>query len=454
MSLPVTRIVRDWVAMAETSVNGRRSVASGVRRAAGRARQDRIYRDGIHGRRPRVPTDFATLERRAKRKARAIGWAYAAGGAGEGATMRANREAFERWKIVPRMLRDVSRRDIGVELFGRRIPAPVLFGPVGAAELLHPEADVAIARAAAELGVPYIFTSQACAPMEECAAVMGEAPRWFQLYWSTDEGLVDSFLARARAAGAEAVVVTLDTTMLGWRTMDLNLGYLPFARGRGIAQYTADGRFLQIVRERLAAADGGTGGDVKVSLGAIKTLISISRSFPGSFLENLRSPEPRAAVATFLDIYSRPSLTWRDIETLRDRTDLPILLKGIQHPDDARRAVEAGVDGIVVSNHGGRQVDGAIGSLDALADIAPVVDGKARLLLDSGVRGGSDVFKAIALGADAVLIARPYLYGLALAGWEGARDVVANIIAEFDLTMGLSGLTSVAEIGRDALRQI
>jgi lactate 2-monooxygenase len=440
--------------VAEASVNGSESVASGIRRAAGRVRQDRIYRDGIHGRRPRVPTDFATLERRARRKARAIGWAYAAGGAGEGATMRANREAFERWKIVPRMLRDVSRRDIGVELFGRRIPAPVLFGPVGAAELLHPEADIAIARAAAELGVPYVFTSQACAPMEDCAAVMGDAPRWFQLYWSTDEGLVDSFLARARAAGAEAVVVTLDTTMLGWRTMDLNLGYLPFARGLGIAQYTADRRFLQIVRERLAAADAGAGADVKVSLGAIKTLISISRSFPGSFLENLRSPEPRAAVETFLNIYSRPSLTWRDIETLRDRTDLPILLKGIQHPDDARRAVEAGVDGIVVSNHGGRQVDGAIGSLDALADIAPVVDGKAKLLLDSGVRGGSDVFKAIALGADAVLIARPYLYGLALAGSEGARDVVANIIAEFDLTMGLSGLTSVAEIGRDALRQI
>jgi lactate 2-monooxygenase len=440
--------------VAEASVNGSESVASGIRRAAGRVRQDRIYRDGIHGRRPRVPTDFATLERRAKRKARAIGWAYAAGGAGEGATMRANREAFERWKIVPRMLRDVSRRDIGVELFGRRIPAPVLFGPVGAAELLHPEADIAIARAAAELGVPYVFTSQACAPMEDCAAVMGDAPRWFQLYWSTDEGLVDSFLARARAAGAEAVVVTLDTTMLGWRTMDLNLGYLPFARGLGIAQYTADRRFLQIVRERLAAADAGAGADVKVSLGAIKTLISISRSFPGSFLENLRSPEPRAAVETFLNIYSRPSLTWRDIETLRDRTDLPILLKGIQHPDDARRAVEAGVDGIVISNHGGRQVDGAIGSLDALADIAPVVDGKAKLLLDSGVRGGSDVFKAIALGADAVLIARPYLYGLALAGSEGARDVVANVIAEFDLTMGLSGLTSVAEIGRDALRQI
>ena len=441
--------------MPETSVNGGgRSVVSRMTRGVGRARQDRIYREGIHGRRPQVPTDFATLERRARRKVRTIGWAYAAGGAGEGATMRANREAFERWKIVPRMLRDVSVRDIGVELFGRRIPAPVLFGPVGAAELVHPEADVAIARAAAELGVPYIFTSQACAPMEECAAVMGSAPRWFQLYWSTDEELVDSFLTRAAGAGAEAVVVTLDTTMLGWRTMDLNLGYLPFARGRGIAQYTADGRFRQIVRERLAAAAGGAGDDVKISLGAIKTLISITRSFPGSFVENLRSPEPRAAVETFLDIYSRPSLTWSDIETLRDRTDLPILLKGIQHPDDARRAVEAGVDGIVVSNHGGRQVDGAIGSLDALAEIAPAVDGKVKLLLDSGVRGGSDVFKAIALGADAVLIARPYLYGLALAGWEGARDVVANIIAEFDLTMGLSGLTSVAEIGRDALRQI
>lgn len=444
--------------MAETSVNGGRSASAPHGRGAGRARQDRIYRDGIGGRRPRVPTDFATLERLASRKARTIGWAYAAGGAGAGATMDANRAAFERWKIVPRMLRDVSRRDIGVQLFGRAIPAPVLFGPVGAADLLHPEADVAIARAAAELGVPYVFTSQACAPMERCAAVMGDAPRWFQLYWSTDEGLVDSFLARARAAGAEAIVVTLDTTMLGWRPMDLNLGSLPFARGRGIAQYTSDLRFLQIVRERLAAPRGVAGeagdGDVSLSLGAIRTLISIARSFPGGLLENLRSPEPRAAVQTFLDIYSRPSLTWSDIEALRDRTDLPILLKGILHPDDARRAMQSGVDGIVVSNHGGRQVDGAIGALDALAEIAPVLDGKLTLLLDSGVRSGSDVFKAVALGADAVLIARPYLYGLTLAGSEGARDVVANIIAEFDLTMGLSGLTSVAEINREALRQI
>jgi isopentenyl diphosphate isomerase/L-lactate dehydrogenase-like FMN-dependent dehydrogenase len=292
--------------------------------------------------------------------------------------------------------------------------------------------------------------------MEACAAVMGDAPRWFQLYWSTDEGLVDSFLSRARAAGAEAVVVTLDTTMLGWRPMDLNLASLPFARGQGIAQYTADSRFLEVVRERVAAAAAGAlpQREVEITLGAIRTLISITRRFPGRFLDNLRSPQPRAAVETFLDIYSRPSLTWEDIATLRARTDLPVLLKGIQHPDDARRAVELGLDGLIVSNHGGRQVDGAIASLDALVDVAEAVDGRIKLLLDSGVRGGADVFKALALGADAVVIARPYLYGLALAGSEGARDVVRNIIAELDLTLGLSGHTSVAELGPDALKRI
>jgi len=423
----------------------------------GRIRQNEIYRAGVQGRTPAVPTDFGTLERRASRRARKLGWAYAAGGAGEGATMRANRDAFERWKIVPRMLRDVSKRDLTVELFGHTLPAPVLFGPVGAAELIDSEADLAIARAAASLGVPYVFTSQACASMEACAAVMGRAPRWFQLYWSTDDGLVDSFLARAEAVACEAVVVTLDTTMLGWRPMDLNLGSLPFARGQGIAQYTADSRFMEIVRERIAAvADAGTdpAADVKPSLAALRTLYSISRRFPGGMLNNLRSPEPRAAVQTFLDIYSRPSLTWADIETLRARTKLPILLKGIQHPDDARRALEAGVDGIVVSNHGGRQVDGAIGSLDALVEIAPVVDGACTLLLDSGVRSGADVFKALALGADAVLIGRPYLYGLALAGEAGARDVMRNIIAEFDLTLGLSGQTAAAQLTPELLRRL
>ncbi len=420
---------------------------------AGRERQGAIYGQGALGRTPKVPTDFATLERRAQRKASVRGWAYTAGGAGEGRTMDANRAAFDRWAIVPRVLRDVSRRDLSVELLGRRIPAPVLFAPVGASELLHPEADRAISRAAAALGVPYIFSSQACFSMEECAAVMGDQPRWFQLYWSTDEGVVDSFVQRAEAVGCEAIVVTLDTTVLGWRPRDLNLGSLPFARGEGIAQYVTDPRFRALVHERLAAG-AAEARDVDITLGAIRTLLSISRRAPGSLLANLRSKEPRAAVETFLGTYSNPGLTWEHIATLRSRTKLPILLKGVLHPDDARRAVDAGIDGLVVSNHGGRQVDGSIASLDALVPIADAVGGETTLLLDSGVRTGADVVKALALGADAVLIGRPHIYGLALDGADGARDAVANIIAELDLTLALSGLRSIEEVTRDVLQRV
>lgn len=419
----------------------------------GRERQNAIYRDGVLGRNPRIPTDFAKLESAARKRISPEAWAYVAGGAGAGATMAANREGFDRWKIVPRVLRDVSHRDLSVQLFGRTIPAPVLFAPVGAAELVHPEADVAIAGAAADLGLPYIFSNQGSASMEASAAAMGDAPHWFQLYWSKDEELVDSLLQRAERSGADAIVVTLDTTMLGWRPMDLNLGSLPFAQGKGIAQYTSDPRFLHIVRERIKNPIGAK-ADVEVTLGAIRSLISMSARYPGKLLANLRSPEPRAAVETFLDIYSRPSLSWADIATLRQRTSLPILLKGILHPDDARQAVDAGVDGILVSTHGGRQVDGSIGAMDALETIAPVVAGQATVILDSGVRGGADVFKALALGADAVTVGRPHLYGLALGGRAGARDAVANIVAEFDLTLGLAGLTNVAAITRDALARI
>ncbi|MGW9265640.1 alpha-hydroxy-acid oxidizing protein [Gordonia terrae] len=421
----------------------------------GRARQNEIYTAGVHRRKPRVPTDFAELERRAKRTMSARAWAYIAGGAGEGRTMAANRAALDRWAIVPRILRDVSQRNLSIDLFGRRLPAPVLFAPVGAGSLAAPAADALIGRAAAELGVPYIFSNQASVSMEDVAAAMDEvssgAPRWFQLYWSTDDDLVDSLLERAAAIRAEAVVVTLDTTMLGWRPQDLNLGSLPFARGEGIAQYTADRRFVDIVADRLRAA---TDERPEISLGAIATLVSITRNAPGRFLQNLRSPQPRAAVQTFLDIYSRPSLNWDDLAGLRDRTALPIVLKGVLHPDDARRAVDAGVDGIIVSNHGGRQVDGAISTIDALDTIAPVVDGRIKVLIDSGIYTGSDVFKALALGADAACIGRPHMYGLALAGADGARDAVADIIAELDLTLGLSGHTDVADLDREALRRL
>ncbi|WP_374611203.1 alpha-hydroxy-acid oxidizing protein [Gordonia sp. (in: high G+C Gram-positive bacteria)] len=421
----------------------------------GRARQNEIYTAGVHRRKPRVPTDFAELERRARRAMSARAWAYIGGGAGEGRTMAANRAALDRWAIVPRILRDVSQRNLGVELFGRRIPAPVLFAPVGAGSLAAPDADALIGRAAAELGVPYILSNQASVSMEDVAAAMDDtsagAPRWFQLYWSTDDDLVDSLLERAAAIRAEAVVVTLDTTMLGWRPQDLNLGSLPFAQGEGIAQYTSDRRFVDIVAERLR---GAADERPEISLGAIATLFSITRNAPGRFLQNLRSPQPRAAVQTFLDIYSRPSLNWDDLAGLRARTALPIVLKGVLHPDDARRAVDAGVDGIIVSNHGGRQVDGAISTIDALDAIAPVVDGRIKVLVDSGIYTGSDVFKALALGADAACIGRPHMYGLALAGADGARDAVADIIAELDLTLGLSGHTDVADLDRDALRRL
>lgn len=421
----------------------------------GRARQNDIYTAGVHRRKPRVPTDFAELERRAKRAMSARAWAYIGGGAGEGRTMAANRAALDRWAIVPRILRDVSQRNLEVELFGRRIPAPVLFAPVGAGSLAAPDADALIGRAAAELGVPYILSNQASVSMEDVAAAMDDtsagAPRWFQLYWSTDDDLVDSLLERAAAIRAEAVVVTLDTTMLGWRPQDLNLGSLPFAQGEGIAQYTSDRRFVDIVVERLR---GAADERPEISLGAIATLFSITRNAPGRFLQNLRSPQPRAAVQTFLDIYSRPSLNWDDLAGLRARTALPIVLKGVLHPDDARRAVDAGVDGIIVSNHGGRQVDGAISTIDALDAIAPVVDGRIKVLIDSGIYTGSDVFKALALGADAACIGRPHMYGLALAGADGARDAVADIIAELDLTLGLSGHTDVADLDREALRRM
>ena len=345
------------------------------------------------------------------------------------------------------MLRDVSTRDTSVELFGRRLPAPFLLAPIGVLELGHRDADVAVARAAAAEGVPMIFSNQASRSMEECAEVMGDSPRWFQLYTSTSDELVASFLARAEASGCEAIVVTLDTTLLGWRVRDLGLAYLPFLRGKGIAQYTSDPVFLRLLEDAPAVDTG------RPNVAALSVAFELARRYPGSFWRNLRSEKARAAARVFIEIYSRPTLTWGDLATLRGLTKLPILLKGIQDGDDARRAVEAGVDGLVVSNHGGRQVDGAIASLDALPPIVEVIADRIPVLLDSGVRGGADVFKALALGARAVLIGRPYAYGLAVAGEEGVREVIRNFAADFDLTMGLSGCTSVAEITRERLAE-
>jgi lactate 2-monooxygenase len=413
----------------------------------GRTRQSDVYLAGVRGRKPLVPFDYAKLEAAARRRLSRKAFAYVAGGAGLESTIAANRAAFERRRIVPRMLRDVSERDTSVELFGRRLPGPFLLAPIGVLELAHREADVAVARAAAGEGVPMVFSNQASRTMEECAAAMGDSPRWFQLYWSTSDELVASFVRRAEACGCEAIVVTLDTTMLGWRCRDLDLAYLPFALGKGIAQYTSDPVFAELLRPVPRERSVPTPA-------AVRALVQATRAYPGRFRANLRSGLPLAAVREFLTIYSRPSLTWDELPWLRGQTKLPILLKGLLHPDDARAAVEHGVDGLVVSNHGGRQVDGAIGSLDALPAVVEAVGGRVPVVLDSGVRGGADVFKALALGATAVLIGRPYVYGLALAGEAGVREVIRNFVADFDLTLGLAGCSSVSQLGPECLESV
>jgi len=418
----------------------------------GPARQRSIYLDGVAGRRPLVPTDFSKLESNAREKLSPAAFAYIAGGAGAERTLAANRAAFDRWAIVPRVLRDIERRDLRVELFGRTLPAPLLLAPVGVLEMAHREADLAVARAAAALGVAMIFSNQASVAMERCAAAMGASPRWFQLYWSKSDELVASFVRRAEACGCEAIVVTLDTTFLGWRSRDLDLAHLPFLRGQGLAQYTSDPVFRARLREPLPETSSAPRPPLNFS--TLSVALDQARKFPGNFIANLFSREPRAAVQLFSAIFSRPSLTWENLPFLRQLTKLPIVLKGIVDPDDARRALAVGVDGLVVSNHGARQVDGAIASLDALPAVVAAVDGRVPVLFDSGIRGGADVFKALALGAHAVLLGRPYVYGLALAGQRGVEEVVANTIAEFDITLGLAGCRAPAEITRDRIVEV
>ncbi|MFF2272504.1 alpha-hydroxy-acid oxidizing protein [Agromyces sp. NPDC058136] len=429
-------------------------------RGYGRARQSEVYRAGLSGIRPAVPVDAEALERAARKALSAEAFAYLAGGAGAESTMTANRAAFARRQIWPRVLRDVSTRDLSIELLGRRRATPFVLSPIGVAELAHAEADVAVGRAAASLDVPYVLSNQASRPMEEVAAAMGSRSRWFQLYWSASDELNASFVRRAEAAGCEAIVVTLDTHLLGWRTRDLDAAFLPFTRGQGIAQYTSDPVFAELVRERVArAGSGGGSARPKVTPTLLASAFAIARSgahtrlVDGGVREALRSPLPRAAVETFLDVFSDPSLTWESLAKLREWTSLPVLLKGVMHPDDAAKALDHGVGGLVVSNHGGRQIDGSVATLDALPGVVERVGGRVPVILDSGVRGGADAFTALALGATAVGIGRPYAYGLAVAGAKGVREVVRNHIAEFDLTMGLAGHRSVAEIGPDSLRE-
>ena len=335
---------------------------------------------------------------------------YIAGGAGDEATMRANREAFERRRLRPRMLAGNLERELAVEVLGTSSPFPFLLAPVGVLSIAHPEGELAPARAAAEARVPFILSSAASHSIEEIAEAMGDAPRWFQLYWVNDREVVASLVRRAEAAGYAAIVVTLDTLVLGWRPRDLRNAYLPFRDGEGIAQFTSD----PVFRSRLSVPP---------------------------------EEDPLVAAVTMLSLFPNLGLTWPDLAWLREQTSLPLLVKGVLTAEDARTALDAGIDGIVVSNHGGRQVDGAVAALDALVDVRAEVGAEPVVLMDGGIRTGADVLKAVALGADAVLIGRPYVYGLAVGGQAGVAAVITQIAAETDITLALTGGRSIHDLG-------
>lgn len=380
----------------------------------GRYRQMEVYTGGmLADTHPDYPVAYEELRAAAEETLSPEAYAYVAGGAGGERTAAHNRSAFERWRLVPRMLRDVAERDLSVDLFGERLSVPLLLAPIGAQSIIHEAGDLASARAAAALDVPFVQSTQASEPLEDVADAMGDTPAWFQLYWSSDRAITRSLVERAETAGYDAIVVTLDTHQLGWRERDLKRGYLPFLDGEGLANYFSDPAFR-------------------------------------AGLDRPPEADERAAVSHFVDVFADASLTWDDLDWLRAVTDLPIVLKGILDPADAELAADR-ADGIVVSNHGGRQVDNAVGALDALPRVVEAVDGRVPVLFDSGIRRGADVAVALALGAEAVLLGRPYVYGLALGGEAGVRAVVENVRADLDVTLALTGRGSVAELDRSCL---
>ncbi len=373
-----------------------------------------IYARGLGGETPSIPVSIAELERRAAEAMDERAANYVFAGAGSEDTIDANREAFRKHRIVPRMLRDVAERDPSTTLLGTTMPAPLLLAPIGVQKVVHEDGELATARAAASLALPMIASTASAFTLEEIAAAGGEAPRWFQLYWPNDRALAESLVTRAEAAGYGAIVLTVDTFVPGWKPRDLQQAWLPFLEGVGVANYFQDPVFR-------------------------------------AGLQSTPEEDVGAATGHFLGIQANPSLSWDDLEWLRGKTELPIVIKGIQHADDAIEAAKRGIDGIVVSNHGGRQVDGAIGSLEALPAIAEAAGDDLTILFDSGIRSGSDVIKALALGADAVCLGRPYVWGLALEGQAGVETVLKMILAEFDLTMALSGYTSPDQLGPGCL---
>jgi isopentenyl diphosphate isomerase/L-lactate dehydrogenase-like FMN-dependent dehydrogenase len=360
------------------------------------------------------PVEAADWERAAQEKIDPGAFGYIAGGAGSEATMRANLSAFERWRIRPRMLAGNAVRDQSVEVLGLKSPAPFLLAPVGVLSIAHEEAEVGVARASASSGVPLTLSSAATNSLEEVAET--GCPRWFQLYWVNDREICASFVKRAEENGYGAIVVTLDTLNLGWRPRDLRLAYLPFIRGEGCGQFFSDPVFL-------------------------------------SRLDKSPADDMLTAAATMLATFPNVGLAWDDLDWLRQQTSLPILVKGVLTADDARLALAHGMDGVIVSNHGGRQVDGSVAALDALIEVRDALP-DAVVLMDGGIRCAADVLKAMALGADAVLLGRPYAYALAVGGQRGVEELIQNLMAEIDITLALAGANSVHELDRTWLTMV
>ena len=377
-----------------------------------------IYLAGLEGVRPDLPMDFRELARRAEEVMSPEMWSYVAGGAGDETTQNANVHAFARYGLMPRMLAGAAQRDLSIELLGEQHPSPLMLAPVGVIGLCADDGhgDLATARAAARVGVPMIASTLSQDPLEDVAAALGDTPGWFQLYPPNDRELTESLVQRAEAAGYRAIVVTLDTLTLGWRPRDLALASFPQLKGQCLANYFSD----PVFRSRLATPP---------------------------------EDDVEAATGLWAMIFGNQSLTWDDLAWLRSLTTLPILLKGICSPLDARRAVDAGMDGIYCSNHGGRQANGGLPALDCLAEVLGSA-GDLPVVFDSGVRSGPDVLKALAIGATAVAIGRPYAYALAVGGQAGIEHVVRCLLAEMDLTMAIDGYPSVGDLTKGAIRPV
>jgi lactate 2-monooxygenase len=380
--------------------------------------QNGIYRDGMFADKvPDITTNLAGLEEAARHQLSQDALGYILPSAGNGDTARANRAAFDRWRIEPRVLRGSAQRDLSCKILGTKLSSPLMIAPMGIQTLAHPDGELATARAALSVGIPYIHSTQSAHTFEQVAAANSSGSRWFQLYWPTNQSVCISFLQRAKLSGYTTLVLTLDTVLMGWRPIDLDRGYLPFLHNKGIANWLSDPAFL-------------------------------------AGLEKSVDADPIAAALHWVKMFPNPNLSWADIPFLRKHWDGPIVLKGIVSVADAKLASEIGMDGIVVSNHGGRQVDGAVAALDALPMIADAVGKKLTVLFDSGIRTGTDMFKALALGAQAVLLGRPVLYGLALGGQQGVEHILRCFLAELDLTLALSGYSSQSELRPDSVKPV